>query len=82
MNTTITFPYSDLAAESEKPYLDPTPKTPVISRRPSAQDTTLEYNEKDGGISGVSLPDASNERRSVPSNDCTKLINNTKVFFH
>jgi len=37
-------------AESEKPYLDPTPKTPVLSRRPSGQDANLEYDEKDGGL--------------------------------
>jgi len=35
-------------AESEKPYLDPTPRTPAISRRPSTQDTGLEYDEGDG----------------------------------
>jgi len=37
-------------SESEKPYLDPTPKTPVLSRRPSGQDADLEYNENDGGL--------------------------------
>lgn len=37
-------------AESEKPYLDPTPKTPVISRRPSHQDSSLDYDEKDGSL--------------------------------
>lgn len=39
-------------AASEKPYLDPTPKTPVISRRPSHQDAELEYDDKDGGLPG------------------------------
>lgn len=56
-------PPPDPPAESEKPYLDPTPKTPVMSRRPSAQDTSFEYNEKDGGIPDVSLSDASGGRR-------------------
>lgn len=37
-------------SESEKPYLDPTPKTPIVSRRPSHQDSNLEYNEKDGSL--------------------------------
>ncbi|KAK5946957.1 hypothetical protein PMZ80_001102 [Knufia obscura] len=37
-------------AESEKPYLDPTPKTPILSRRPSEHGADLEYNEKDGGL--------------------------------
>lgn len=50
-------------AESEKPYLDPTPKTPTMSRRPSAQDASLEYNEKDGGLPEDSVSYTSNEKQ-------------------
>lgn len=65
-------PPPDPPAESEKPYLDPTPKTPVISRRPSAQDATLEYNEKDGGLPETSLPDSSNDKR--PADDAESTV--------
>ena len=43
-------PAPEPPSELEKPYLDPTPKTPVISRRPSHQDSNLDYDEKDGGL--------------------------------
>lgn len=33
-------------ADSEKPYLDPTPKTPALSRHPSVRASEEEYNEK------------------------------------
>lgn len=37
----------DPPAADEKPYLDPTPKTPTLSRRPSDQDVAKDgYNEK------------------------------------
>ncbi|KIX04507.1 uncharacterized protein Z518_05377 [Rhinocladiella mackenziei CBS 650.93] len=35
------------AAAAEKPYLDPTPKTPIISRHPSVRASEEEYNDKD-----------------------------------
>lgn len=65
-------PPPDPPAASEKPYLDPTPKTPTISRRPSAQDASLEYNEKDGGMPEVSIPDSSNEKR--PAEDAESNV--------
>ncbi|EXJ77780.1 hypothetical protein A1O3_10009 [Capronia epimyces CBS 606.96] len=34
-------------SENEKPYLDPTPKTPVVSRHPSVRGAVEDYNEKD-----------------------------------
>ncbi|KIW67139.1 hypothetical protein PV04_06411 [Phialophora macrospora] len=42
-----TPPPPDPPAASEKPYLDPTPKTPAISRHPSMRLSEEEYNEKD-----------------------------------
>lgn len=65
-------PPPDPPAESEKPYLDPTPKTPTISRRPSAQDASLEYNEKDGGIPAESLSNDPNEKR--PAEDAESTV--------
>ncbi|EXJ86023.1 hypothetical protein A1O1_06392 [Capronia coronata CBS 617.96] len=34
-------------ATDEKPYRDPTPKTPIVSRHPSVRGTAVEYNEKE-----------------------------------
>lgn len=34
-------------AAGEKPYVDPTPKTPLLSRRPSPESRSEEFNEKD-----------------------------------
>lgn len=65
-------PPPDPPAESEKPYLDPTPKTPTISRRPSAQDASLEYNEKDGGIPADSVSHDPNEKR--PAEDAESTV--------
>jgi Rab5 GDP/GTP exchange factor len=42
-----TPPPPEPPAASEKPYLDPTPKTPAISRHPSTRTKDEEYNEKD-----------------------------------
>ena len=42
-----TPPPPEPPAASEKPYLDPTPKTPAISRHPSVKVSSEEYNEKD-----------------------------------
>lgn len=41
-------------AESEKPYLDPTPKTPTFSRKPSHQNSELDYDEKEGKLPQLS----------------------------
>lgn len=59
-------PPPDPPAESEKPYLDPTPKTPILSRRPSGQDADLEYNEKDGGLPE---PVSSAGKEKAPADD-------------
>ncbi|KAK5092285.1 hypothetical protein LTR70_005621 [Exophiala xenobiotica] len=61
-------PPPDPPAESEKPYLDPTPKTPTLSRRPSAQDANLEYDEKDGGLPEPLTP-VQQEKAPVDDND-------------
>ncbi|KIW85768.1 hypothetical protein Z517_01160 [Fonsecaea pedrosoi CBS 271.37] len=42
-----TPPPPEPPAASEKPYLDPTPKTPAISRHPSMRTPGEEYDEKD-----------------------------------
>ncbi|KIX94401.1 uncharacterized protein Z520_09787 [Fonsecaea multimorphosa CBS 102226] len=42
-----TPPPPEPPAASEKPYLDPTPKTPAISRHPSMRTSVEEYDEKD-----------------------------------
>ncbi|OAP60784.1 hypothetical protein AYL99_05786 [Fonsecaea erecta] len=42
-----TPPPPEPPAASEKPYLDPTPKTPAISRHPSMRTSGEEYDEKD-----------------------------------
>ncbi|KAI1616895.1 hypothetical protein EDD37DRAFT_57381 [Exophiala viscosa] len=42
-----TPPISGPSSASEKQYLDPTPKTPTVSRHPSVRAATEEYNEKD-----------------------------------
>ncbi|OCT51587.1 Vacuolar protein sorting-associated protein 9a [Cladophialophora carrionii] len=42
-----TPPPPEPPAASEKPYLDPTPKTPAISRHASVRLSEEEYNEKD-----------------------------------
>lgn len=44
-----TPPPPDPPAANEKPYLDPTPKTPTVSRHPSTRGSGEEYNEKDAG---------------------------------
>ena len=46
-----TPPPPEPPAASEKPYLDPTPKTPAISRHPSTRVSEEEYNEKDPAYS-------------------------------
>ncbi|KAK5104149.1 hypothetical protein LTS08_002034 [Lithohypha guttulata] len=60
-------------AESEKPYLDPTPKTPVFSRRPSHQDSELDYNEHDGHLPGP-LAKSAPEKVQSDDNDSTVEI--------
>lgn len=40
-------PPPDPPASDEKPYLDPTPKTPLVSRHPSVRGPMVEYDEKD-----------------------------------
>lgn len=47
-------PAPEPPSESEKPYLDPTPKTPVFSRRPSHQNSELDYDEKEGKLPSLS----------------------------
>ena len=60
-------------SESEKPYLDPTPKTPILSRRPSHQGSDLEYNEKDGGLP-ESIGVGQKEKAVSDDNDSTVEI--------
>lgn len=50
-------------AKSEKAYLDPTPKTPVLSRKPSAQDTRQDHDERN------ILSEAGLEKRGADDNE-------------
>lgn len=49
-----TPPSSGSVPAQEKQYLDPTPKTPTISRHPSVKASVEEYNEKDPAYAEIS----------------------------
>lgn len=55
-------------AQSEKAYLDPTPKTPVLSRKPSAQDARQDHDEKN------ILSEAGLEKRGADDNESASEI--------
>ncbi|KAJ9607739.1 hypothetical protein H2200_007817 [Cladophialophora chaetospira] len=74
-----TPPPPEPPAASEKPYLDPTPKTPAISRHPSVKvPAEEEYNEKDPAYNQDvqnNAPDTSNQKSGVdPDADSTSEI--------
>ena len=64
-----TPPPPEPPAASEKPYLDPTPKTPAISRHPSTRVSGVEYNEKDPAYSQNIQDDATDGPYQKSGND-------------
>lgn len=73
-----TPPPPEPPAASEKPYLDPTPKTPAISRHPSTKASGEEYNEKDPMYNEDGQENAAEvayqKSRSDPDGDSTSEI--------
>ncbi|OQU98320.1 CUE domain-containing protein [Cladophialophora immunda] len=64
-----TPPPPEPPAASEKPYLDPTPKTPAISRHPSMRTSGEEYDEKDPAYSQESQDNTGEPPFQKSSND-------------